>query len=142
MEKNKSFDKADHKKELYKALIRAYKTDRDLFNTYGEVFSLKRGRDDRDKDKDPSARSDRGLKRRKSSKDAESSKESRSKENKSSRTSKDASQSQHKSSGKYVHVEEPSHTVEDSGVKQDQEFDMGHAKIRFRPTSSSKLHLT
>ncbi|GJR12426.1 retrovirus-related pol polyprotein from transposon TNT 1-94 [Tanacetum coccineum] len=45
-----------------------------------------------------------------------------SKEKKSSITSKDASQSQHKSSGKSSHTEEPSHTVEDSGMQQDQEF--------------------
>ncbi|GKA43163.1 hypothetical protein Tco_0735887 [Tanacetum coccineum] len=114
--------------ELTKILIDKLEKNKDLFNTYGEVFSLKRGHDDRDKEKDPSAGSDRGSKRRKSSKDVESSKESMSKEKKSSSTSKDASQSQHKSSGKYVHTEEPSHTVEDSGVQQDQEFDMGHTE--------------
>nr|GEV74201.1 reverse transcriptase domain-containing protein [Tanacetum cinerariifolium] len=54
------------------------------------------------------------TKRRKSSKDAESSIYSRSKEKKSSSISKDASQSQHKSSDKSAHVEEPSHTIEDS----------------------------
>ncbi|GJZ53348.1 hypothetical protein Tco_0608233 [Tanacetum coccineum] len=63
-----------------------------------------------DKDRDPSVRSNRGKKRRKSSKDAESSKDSWSKEKKSSSTSKDASQSQHKSFGKSAHAEELSHT--------------------------------
>nr|GFC16117.1 hypothetical protein [Tanacetum cinerariifolium] len=76
-------------------------------------------------DEDPSAGSDRGMKRRKSGKDVESSKDSRFKEKKSSSTSKEASQSQHKTSGKSVHVEEPSHTVEESGMQQDQEFAMG-----------------
>ncbi|GJS90785.1 retrovirus-related pol polyprotein from transposon TNT 1-94 [Tanacetum coccineum] len=121
MEKNKSYDKADYKKKLYDALVESYNTDKDLFDSYGEVFSLKRSRD-KDKDRDPSAGSDRGKKRRKSSKDAESSRDSRSKEKKSSNTSKDASQSQHKSSGKSAHAEEPSHTVEDLGMQQDQEF--------------------
>ncbi|GKB49235.1 hypothetical protein Tco_0899988 [Tanacetum coccineum] len=87
---------------------------------------LKRSRDDSNKDQDLSAGSDRGSKRKKSSKEAESSKDSRSKEKKSSRTSKDASQSQHKSSGKSAHAEEPSHIVDDSGVQQDQEFDTGN----------------
>ncbi|GKC28029.1 hypothetical protein Tco_1035323 [Tanacetum coccineum] len=64
-------------------------------------------------------------KKRKSSKDAVSSRDSRSKEKKSSSTSKDTSQSQHKSSGKFAHAEELSHTVEDSGMQQDQEFVMG-----------------
>ncbi|GJR50265.1 hypothetical protein Tco_1400786 [Tanacetum coccineum] len=89
MEKNKSFDKADHKRELYKALVTSYETDKDLFDTYGEVFSLKRDRDDKDKDQDPFAGSDRGSKRRKSSKDVESSRDSMSKEKKSSRVQQD-----------------------------------------------------
>ncbi|GJZ78932.1 hypothetical protein Tco_0643769 [Tanacetum coccineum] len=38
----------------------------DLFDSYGEVFSLKRSRDEKDKDRDPSAGSDRVTKRRKS----------------------------------------------------------------------------
>ncbi|GJY77280.1 hypothetical protein Tco_0482396 [Tanacetum coccineum] len=125
MEKNKSYDKAAYKQELYEALVKSYETEKDLFDLYGEVFTLKRSRDDKDKDQDPSVGSDRGTKRRKSSKEAESSKYSRSKEKKSSSTSKDASQSQHKSSGKFAHAEEPSHTIEDSGMQQDQEFVMG-----------------
>ncbi|GJU84683.1 hypothetical protein Tco_1292229 [Tanacetum coccineum] len=98
MEKNKSYDKADYKKKLYDALVESYNTDKDLFDSYGEVFSLKRSRDEKDKDRDPSARLDRGTKKRKSSKD---------------------------SSGKSAHAEEPSHTVEDSGMQQDQEFVTG-----------------
>ncbi|GJW70570.1 hypothetical protein Tco_0127487 [Tanacetum coccineum] len=95
IEKNKSYDKADHKRELYDALVKSYQTKKDLFDTYGKVFTLKRSRDDRDKDQDPSAGSDRRIKRRKSSKEAESSRDS-------------------------------SHTVDDSGVQQDQEFDTGN----------------
>ncbi|GJS73407.1 retrovirus-related pol polyprotein from transposon TNT 1-94 [Tanacetum coccineum] len=125
MEKNKLYDKAKYKKKLYDALVKSYNTDKDLFDSYGEVFSLKRSRDERDKDRDPSAGSDRGTKRRKSSKDAESYKDSRSKEKKSSSTSKDASQSQHKSFRKSAHAEEPSHTIEDLGMQQDQEFVTG-----------------
>ncbi|GKD14510.1 hypothetical protein Tco_1198917, partial [Tanacetum coccineum] len=64
MEKNKSYDKADYKRELYDALAKSYQTGKDLFDTYGKIFTLKRSRDDRDKDQDPSARSDRGTKRR------------------------------------------------------------------------------
>nr|GEV63420.1 hypothetical protein [Tanacetum cinerariifolium] len=54
MEKNKSFDIADYKRELYDALVKSYNTDKDIFELYGEVFSLKRSRDDKDKDQDPS----------------------------------------------------------------------------------------
>ncbi|GJY41081.1 hypothetical protein Tco_0428351 [Tanacetum coccineum] len=113
------------KKKLYDALVESYNTDKDLLDSYGEVFSLKRTRDDSDKDQDPFTGSDRGKKRRESSKDVESSRDSRSKEEKSSSTSKDASQSQHKSSGKSAHAEEPCHTVEDSSMQQDQEFVTG-----------------
>nr|GEU90730.1 hypothetical protein [Tanacetum cinerariifolium] len=123
-EKNKSCDVADYKRELYNALVKSYNTDKDIFESHGEVFSLKRSRDDKDKDRDPSAGSDRGEKRRKSSKDAESSRDSKYKEKKSSSTSKDASQFRHKSSSKSACAEEPSHNVKDSGKQQDQEFVM------------------
>ncbi|GJU80438.1 hypothetical protein Tco_1282803 [Tanacetum coccineum] len=76
-----------------------------------------KGRDDQDKDEDPSAGSDRGTKRRKSGKDTESSKDLRSKEKKSSSTSKDAFQSQPN--------KEVTKAVEDSGMQQDQEFVTG-----------------
>ncbi|GJS00176.1 hypothetical protein Tco_0316684 [Tanacetum coccineum] len=104
MEECKSHLRDDYKKKLYDALVESYNTDKDLFDTYGKVFSLKRSRDDSDKDRDPSARSDRGTKRRKSSKEAESSKDS----------------------SKSANAEEPSHTVDYSGVQQDQEFDTGN----------------
>ncbi|GJV64240.1 hypothetical protein Tco_1475068, partial [Tanacetum coccineum] len=126
MDKNKSYDKADYKRELYDALVKSYQTDKDLFDTYGEVFMLKRSRDDKDKDQDPSDGSDRWMKRKKSSKEAESSRDSRSKEKKYSSTSKDASHSQHNPSGKSAHAEEPSHRVDDSREQQNQEFDTGN----------------
>ncbi|GKA26524.1 hypothetical protein Tco_0712633 [Tanacetum coccineum] len=58
MEKNNSYDKADYKMKLYDALVESYNTDKDLFDSYGEVFSFKRSRDEKDKDQDPSAGSD------------------------------------------------------------------------------------
>ncbi|GKA09925.1 hypothetical protein Tco_0689358 [Tanacetum coccineum] len=125
IKRNKSYDIADHKRELYDALVKSYQINKDLFDSYGEVFSLKRSRDNKDKDQDPSVGSYQRSKRRKTSKEAESSRDSRSKEKKSSSTSKDASQSQHKSSGKSAHAEKPSHTIEDSGMQQDQEFVTG-----------------
>ncbi|GKB78195.1 hypothetical protein Tco_0945090 [Tanacetum coccineum] len=126
MKEHKSYLRANYKKELYDALVKSYNTDKDLFDTYGEVFTLKRSRDDKDKDQDPSARSDRRTKRRKSSKYAESSRDPKSKESKSTSSSKGTSRSQHKSSGKSAHAKEPSHTVGDSGVQQNQEFDSGN----------------
>ncbi|GJW06286.1 hypothetical protein Tco_1568709 [Tanacetum coccineum] len=76
MKKNRSYDEANYKKKLYDALAESYNIDKDLFDSYGEVFSLKRSQDDSDKDRDPSVGSDQGNKRRKSSKDVESSRDS------------------------------------------------------------------
>ncbi|GJU96863.1 hypothetical protein Tco_1326134, partial [Tanacetum coccineum] len=103
MEANKSINRSDNQKNLYNALVESYNSDKDIITSYGDVVLLKRGRDDQDKDEDPSAGSDRGTKRRKSGKDVESSKDSR----------------------KSAHAKEPSHTVEDSGMQQDQEFVTG-----------------
>nr|GEX95206.1 hypothetical protein [Tanacetum cinerariifolium] len=123
-------------------------------------------RDESDKDGDPSARSDRGTKRRKPSKDAESSRLSNSKEKKEEAQAKKKEYIELVDStlktiikkevntplpkilsqaisdvatpiieknvtesleaalltSKSAHAEEPSHTVEDSSMKQDQEF--------------------
>ncbi|GKC43339.1 hypothetical protein Tco_1061061 [Tanacetum coccineum] len=129
MEESKSHLRANYKRKLYDALVESYNTDKDLFNTYGEVFTLKRSRDDKDKDQDPFAGSDRGTKRRKSSKDDESQKYPRSKEGKSSSSYKGTSRSHHKSFGKSTDAEEPSHTDDDSGVQKNQEFDTGDVSL-------------
>nr|GEW85893.1 hypothetical protein [Tanacetum cinerariifolium] len=124
MEEHKSYLCVDYKRELYDALVRSYNTEKDLFETYGKVFTLKRSRED--KDQDPSAGSDRGTKRRKSSKEAGLSKDPRSNESKSPRSPKGTSRSQHRPSEKSAHAEEPRHTFDDSGVKQNQGFDKGN----------------
>ncbi|GKC20643.1 hypothetical protein Tco_1022793 [Tanacetum coccineum] len=100
LEESKSHLRADYKRELYDVLVKSYNTDKDLFETYGKVFTLKRSRDEKDKDQDPSARSDRGTKRRKSSKEVESQKDPTLIEGKSSSSSKDTTHSHHKSFGK------------------------------------------
>ncbi|GJS25665.1 hypothetical protein Tco_0454297 [Tanacetum coccineum] len=102
MVESKSHLRADYKRELYDALVKSYNTDKYLFETYGEVFT------------------------RKSSKEAELQKDLRSKEGKSSSSSKDTSHSHHKSSGKFAHAKELSHTVDDSRVQKNQEFDTGN----------------
>nr|GEY70354.1 hypothetical protein [Tanacetum cinerariifolium] len=98
---NKSINRLDTQKNLYNALVESYNSNKDIITSYGDVVLLKKGRDDQDKYENPSAGSDQGMKRRKSSKDAKSSKDSRSKS---------------------IHAEDPSHTVEESGMQQDQEF--------------------
>ncbi|GJT88411.1 hypothetical protein Tco_1070128 [Tanacetum coccineum] len=90
--------------DLYDALVKSYKLDKDLFESYGKSYSLKRDGEDKDKDEDPPARSDQGLKKWKTSKDVEPSKGSKSKESKSS--SSKGTKSQPKSSGKSAQAEE------------------------------------
>ncbi|GKD57483.1 hypothetical protein Tco_1290870, partial [Tanacetum coccineum] len=75
MEENKSIDRSDVQKNLYNALVEAYNTDKDLLSSYDDVLIIPRTRDDKDKDEEPSAGSNRGTKRRRSSKEVESSKE-------------------------------------------------------------------
>ncbi|GJT69228.1 hypothetical protein Tco_1028514 [Tanacetum coccineum] len=108
-------------------------------STYEAAASLSESRDDKDKDQDPSTRSDQGTKRRKSSKDVESSRDPKSKESKSTSSSKGTFRSQHKSSGKSAHTEEPSHIVGDSRVQQNQEFDMGNNDEQPNDEAASKV---
>ncbi|GKE68020.1 hypothetical protein Tco_1526092 [Tanacetum coccineum] len=139
MAEHKSYLRADYKRELYDALVKFYNTEKDLLDTHGEVFTLKSGRYDKDKDQDPSAGSFRGMKRRKSSKDAESSRDPNSKESKSTSSSKGTSLSQHKSSGKSAYEEEPSHTVGDLGGQQNQEFDTSNNDEQPDDEAASKV---
>ncbi|GJZ64310.1 hypothetical protein Tco_0620731 [Tanacetum coccineum] len=45
IEEHKSYQRTDYKRELYDALVKSYNTDKDLFESYGNVFTLKRSRD-------------------------------------------------------------------------------------------------
>ncbi|GJR81501.1 hypothetical protein Tco_0152286 [Tanacetum coccineum] len=102
--------------ELKKILLD--KMEKNFFYSY-DVYSLKRGRKDKDKDEDPSAGSDRGLNKRKLSKDEKSTTEPK-KEDSTSGSSK-GTKSQPKSSSNSVQSEEPVFEVADSDLPQDQE---------------------
>nr|GEZ43554.1 hypothetical protein [Tanacetum cinerariifolium] len=69
---NKSIQRSDEQRNLYKALVDAYEADKIILDSYGETVILKRRRDDDDKDEEPSAGSDRGSKRRRECKEPES----------------------------------------------------------------------
>nr|GEW79978.1 reverse transcriptase domain-containing protein [Tanacetum cinerariifolium] len=72
MESNKSIYISDEQKNLYKALVNASECNKLILDTYRETVTLKRHRDDEDKDEDPSAGSNRGCKRRRARKEQES----------------------------------------------------------------------
>nr|GFB07578.1 hypothetical protein [Tanacetum cinerariifolium] len=60
IEGNKSIQRSDEQRNLYKALVEAYEADKIILETYEETVTLKRRRDDEsDKDEGPSAGSDR-----------------------------------------------------------------------------------
>ncbi|GJV09420.1 hypothetical protein Tco_1347076 [Tanacetum coccineum] len=58
-------------KDLYKALVESYSSDKDTISSYGDVVTLKRGRDDQEKDEDPSDGSNRGSQPKSSGKSAQ-----------------------------------------------------------------------
>nr|GEV54101.1 ribonuclease H [Tanacetum cinerariifolium] len=60
MESNKSIHQSNEQGKLYKALVDAFECDKIIPDTYGDIVTLKRCRDDADKDEEPSAGSDRG----------------------------------------------------------------------------------
>ncbi|GJX23770.1 hypothetical protein Tco_0228215 [Tanacetum coccineum] len=72
MERNKSIHRSDEQKNLYKALVNAYESDKLILDTYGDNVLFKRCRDDEDKVKEPSTGSNRGSKRRRAGKELES----------------------------------------------------------------------
>nr|GFB42876.1 hypothetical protein [Tanacetum cinerariifolium] len=59
MEGNKSIQRSDEQRNLYKVLVEAYDADKTILDTYGESTILKRRREDDDQE-GPSAGSDRG----------------------------------------------------------------------------------
>ncbi|GJZ78758.1 hypothetical protein Tco_0643595 [Tanacetum coccineum] len=100
MDKSESYLAAPEHRECYEGFKKSYDLDKSLFSTYDKVYLLKRSQKDKDEDEDPSARSDRGLKKRKSSKDVEPTKGPKVKESQSGSSKGDKSQS--KSSRKSV----------------------------------------
>nr|GEU95281.1 hypothetical protein [Tanacetum cinerariifolium] len=74
IEGNKSIQRSDEQRNLYKALVKANESDKIILDTYKETVTLKRRcDDDADKDEEPSAGPDRGSKRRKEGKEPDES---------------------------------------------------------------------
>ncbi|GJZ59307.1 hypothetical protein Tco_0615123, partial [Tanacetum coccineum] len=122
IEKSESYLAALEHRDYYDSLKKSYDLNKDFFFSY-DVYSLKRGRKDMDKDEDPSVGSDRGLKKRKTSKDGELTTGPKNKDSTSS--SSKGTKSQPKPSGKSIQSEEPMFEVADSDMPQDQEGNPG-----------------
>ncbi|GJX10087.1 hypothetical protein Tco_0199946 [Tanacetum coccineum] len=99
--KQQSFNRSPKQRALYNALMESILEDEDAMDE-GVTDKLKKMKqDDADKDKGPSAGSDRGLKRQKTRKDTEPSKKA-----KSTESSKGTSKSQPKSTNKSTQSKE------------------------------------
>ncbi|GJX01692.1 hypothetical protein Tco_0185605 [Tanacetum coccineum] len=101
IDKSESYLAAPEHRECYEGLIKSYDLNKTIFSTY-----------------------DRGLKKRKTSKDAELAKGPKAKESQSGSSKGDKSQS--KSSRKSVQLEEPEFEVTDLDMPQDQEENPGN----------------
>ncbi|GJV23866.1 hypothetical protein Tco_1376561 [Tanacetum coccineum] len=108
MESNKSIYRSNEQKNLYKALVEAYESEKLILDTYGDTVSFKR-------------QSTSALKEKTS---------------KTTGKSTDGSKSQHKSAGEYAHIEEPMHTDKDLEEPTHQEFDIGATAEQFDEETS------
>ncbi|GJZ86285.1 hypothetical protein Tco_0657895, partial [Tanacetum coccineum] len=140
MEENKSIDRSDVQKNLYNALVEAYNTDKDLLSSYGDVIIIPTTRDDKDKDEEPSAGSNRGTKRRRSGKEAESSKEPTHKESRTTSSSKGASRSQPTDLNETTHLEFI--TGDDDVIPAREVHDERQWHPPTSPTPDREWHLT
>ncbi|GKD59375.1 hypothetical protein Tco_1296884 [Tanacetum coccineum] len=138
MESNKLIHISDELKNLYKALVDAYESDKLILDTYGDTVSFKRRQDDEDKDEEPFAGSNRGSKRRRAGKEPESTNAPKEKTSKTTRKSTEGSKSHHKSADKSAQAEEPMHTAEDLEEPAHQEFVTGDTKDK--PDEETSQH--
>nr|GEU79058.1 hypothetical protein [Tanacetum cinerariifolium] len=128
MEGNKSIQRSDEQRNLYKALVEAYEADKIILDTYRERVILKRRRDDDDdQGKGPSTRSDRGSKRQREGKKPESASAPLELATRSAGRSTTGSKSRQASASESAfaeepvqttsQIEEPSHPVFETGAE-------------------------
>nr|GEZ95154.1 hypothetical protein [Tanacetum cinerariifolium] len=111
MEGNKSIQRFDEQRNLYKALVDAYEADKTILESYGDIAILKRRRGDDDDQEGPSAGSDRGLKRRREGGEPESASTPSKPATKSASRSTTGTQSRQMSASESAFAEEPVQTT-------------------------------
>ncbi|GKE21753.1 hypothetical protein Tco_1433265, partial [Tanacetum coccineum] len=105
MESNKSIHRSDEQKNLYKALVEAYESDKLILDTY-----------------------DWGSKRRRARKEGVSTSAPKEKTSKTSGKSHEGSKYQYKTASESAQPEEPMHTAKDLEEPTNQEFKTGGTK--------------
>nr|GEZ24127.1 hypothetical protein [Tanacetum cinerariifolium] len=114
------------KRNLYKAFVEAYESDKIILDTYGYTVTLKRRRDDdADKDEEPSAGSDRGSKRRREGKELESASALQKKATRSAGKSTQVSKSRQTLANESTTAEEPMQTTFEMEEPSHPEFETG-----------------
>nr|GEY51424.1 hypothetical protein [Tanacetum cinerariifolium] len=126
MEGNNSIQRSNEQRNLYKALVEAYESDKIILYIYRDTVTLKRPRnDDADKDEEPSAGSDRGSKRRRKGKEPESVSAPKEKATRSTGKSTEGSKSRQTSASESATVEEPMQTNFEIEEPSHLEFETG-----------------
>nr|GEU29832.1 hypothetical protein [Tanacetum cinerariifolium] len=126
MEGNKSIHRSNEQMNLYKDLVDEYESDNIILDTYRETVTLKRCRDDdANKDKEPSARPNRGSKRRKEGKEPESASAPKEKATRSTGKSTQESKSRQTSASEPATAEEPMQTTFEMEEPSHPEFETG-----------------
>nr|GFB70505.1 hypothetical protein [Tanacetum cinerariifolium] len=139
MEGNKSIQCSDAQRNLYKALVDAYESDKIILDTYEENVTLKRrSDDDEDKDEKPFAGPDRGSKRRREGKEPESASTPSKTATKSAGRSTTGSRYRQASASESAFAEEPVQTTFQMENPSHLEFETG---VDDQPIVQSSQHL-
>nr|GEU65322.1 hypothetical protein [Tanacetum cinerariifolium] len=126
MEGNKSIQRSNEQRNLYKALVEAYESDNIILDTYGDTVTLKRRRDDdADKDEEPRAGSYLGSKRRREGKEHESASAPKEKATRSAGKSTQGSKYRQTSESESATPEEPTQTTFEMEEPSHPEFETG-----------------
>nr|GEX78438.1 hypothetical protein [Tanacetum cinerariifolium] len=139
MEGNKSIQRSDEQRNLYKAFVDAYESDKIILDTYEETVTLRRRRDDdEDKDEEYAAGPDRGSKRCREGKELESASAPSETATRSAGRSTIGSRSQQASASESALVEDPVQTTSPMEEPSHLEFDTGADD---QPIVQSSQHL-
>nr|GEV36244.1 hypothetical protein [Tanacetum cinerariifolium] len=119
-------DEKYKQRNLYKALVEAYESDKIIIDTYRETVTLKRRRDDdANKDEEPFAGPDRGSKRRREGKEPESVSAPTETATRSASRSTQGSRSRQALASESALAEEPMQTTSQMEEPSCLEFDTG-----------------
>nr|GFB17900.1 hypothetical protein [Tanacetum cinerariifolium] len=113
IESDKSIHRSDEQRNLYKGLVDAYECEKIILDIYEDTVTLKRHRDDADKDEEPSDGSDQGSKRRREENKLKSTSAPKEKASKTTSKSAKGSKSHQKTTSEFVLAEEPMQTTQD-----------------------------